>query len=313
MRSRAASFAALLFPSPHSVLFIYRYIDNRKRRVEHPALDSRPESTVSGKVQSAKSTGLRTEQAPICIVSDAFRFSYDVSKRFLELKLRFYQAEDDSGIPKGTAIVVKKGQPGLVVADRRFIVYGDAEECSTKAWLIHSGLVSWRLGTVIGVDPGERPGIAVYSGGERIAVTSATSPEDVSRYTRVLSSMVGASRVLVRIGNGDPTNRNRIIRSVWSTCSSVEVVDEKSTSRIAGSDGEAAAIIARTSGVTLTKLPELSPTDGEIRNIQRRSRLNSGGLTTISRSFAKSVATGEYTLDEAIRKQQSADKKRKSE
>ncbi len=176
-----------------------------------------------------------------------------------------------------------------------------------------SGLINWKITVIIGIDPGERPGIAIYSGEERIAVTGASSPEDVARFTRTISSMVGVSRVLVRIGNGDPTNRNRIIRSVWPTCSSVEVVDEKSTSRIARSDGEAAAIIARTSGVALTEPPELTPTDGEIRNIQRRSRLNSGGLTTISRTIAKAVATGEYTLDEAIRRQQSSDRKKKSE
>jgi hypothetical protein len=216
-------------------------------------------------------------------------------------------------VPKETHIVVKKGEPRVVTENNRFIVYGDAEGCSTRAWLIHNGLVDWKTGVIVGVDPGERPGIAIYSGDTRIAVVSVSSPEDVSRYTQVLSSMLGTSSVMVRIGNGDPTNRNRIVRSIWSSCSCVEVADEKSTSRIAGSDVEAAAIIARTRGIRLKELPELSPTDGEIRNIQRRSRQTSGGLTTISRSIAKCVATGEYTLDEAISKQQSADRKRKSE
>lgn len=229
------------------------------------------------------------------------------------LKLSFYQVASDLSVPEEARIIVKKGEHGVIVENNRFVVYGDAEGCSTKAWLIHNGLVDWKTGVIVGVDPGERPGIAIYSGEARVAVVSASSPEDVSRYTQVLSSMLGTSGVMVRIGNGDPTNRNRIVRSVWSSCSCVEVVDEKSTSRIAGSDVEAAAIIARTRGIRLKKLPEISPTDGEIRNIQRRSRLNSGGLTTISRSIAKCVATGECTLDEAIRKQQSADGKRKSE
>ncbi len=280
--------------------------------MEYPALARRPELAHADRAVQTHHHGLKAEYQPICIVSDDFRFSYDVSRRFFELRLHFYQAENDAGIPREAGIIVKKGLSGVSIQGRRFIIYGDAEECSAKAWLIQGGLVNWKIRAVVGIDPGERPGIAIYSAGKRIAVTSASSPEDVSRFTRVISSLVGVRRVLVRIGNGDPTNRNRIIRSVWSTCHSVEIVDEKSTSRIAGSDGEAAAIIAGTPGIRLSELPELSPTDGEIRNIQRRSRLSSGGLTTISRTMAKSVATGEYTLDEAIRKQKSVDRKRTS-
>ena len=296
-----------------TISFNYWFADYQKRRVEYPALVPRLDSTSSGARMHARGTFPAIGHKPICIVTDDFRFAYDISRRFHALKLHFYQVADDAAVPRGTGIVVKKGRTGVTVHGGRFIISGSAEECSAKAWLIHSGLINWKIRVIIGIDPGERPGIAIYSGEERIAVTGASSPEDVARFTRTISSMVGVSRVLVRIGNGDPTNRNRIIRSVWPTCSSVEVVDEKSTSRIARSDGEAAAIIARTSGVALTEPPELTPTDGEIRNIQRRSRLNSGGLTTISRTIAKAVATGEYTLDEAIRRQQSSDRKKKSE
>jgi hypothetical protein len=44
----------------------------------------------------------------------------------------------------------------------------------------------------------------------------------------------------------------------------------------------------------------MEPTDGELREIQRKSRIKSQGRITISSELAKKVALGELTLAEAI-------------
>src|SRR5881628_1240508 len=69
-----------------------------------------------------------------------------------------------------------------------------------------------------------------------------------------------------------------------------EVID----TRIAASD------IAKSSGRRVEPPVEIRPTPGEVREIQRRSRLDSGGVVTISSELAGAVARGDLTLEEAI-------------
>ena len=44
----------------------------------------------------------------------------------------------------------------------------------------------------------------------------------------------------------------------------------------------------------------MTPTDGELRDIQRKSRLASRGMFTIGRDLALGVALGEFTLEQAL-------------
>jgi len=81
----------------------------------------------------------------------------------------------------------------------------------------------------------------------------------------------------------------------------VEVVDEAGTThRTAQPDVDAAIDIAKSSGRRVEPPVEIRPTPGEVREIQRRSRLDSGGVVTISSELAGAVARGDLSLEEAI-------------
>ena len=56
------------------------------------------------------------------------------------------------------------------------------------------------------------------------------------------------------------------------------------------------------SGTRVYQTRELTPTDGDLREIQRQSRIHSSGYLTISTELAKLVACGEITMDEAIKR-----------
>jgi hypothetical protein len=238
----------------------------------------------------------------IGIVSEDFKFLYDVSVKLKRLGVQFRVISYGETIPRGTSVVIKKGMPKVIVDGLRIMIYGNAEEASAKAWLIANGLTHLDEDVYVGIDPGVRPGVAIFSSTKRIVTAIASSPEHVSYFTNVLSSLVGRERVRVRIGNGDPTNRDRIIRAIWKRCGTIELVDERRTSRLRSHE-EAATLIGMSSGVRVTSMPEVRPSEGEIREIQRRSRLRSGGLTTISRSRAVAVARGESSMEDAIRLQ----------
>jgi len=107
--------------------------------------------------------------------------------------------------------------------------------------------------------------------------------------------------IRVRIGHGDPTNRNRILNALARDRLRVEIVDEAGTThRTPQPDVDAAIDIARTPGRRVQPPFEIRPTPGEVREIQRRSRLESGGLVTISSELAGAVARGDFSLEEAI-------------
>src|SRR5438552_3205135 len=81
----------------------------------------------------------------------------------------------------------------------------------------------------------------------------------------------------------------------------VEGVDEAGrTHRTAQPDVDAAIDIAKSSGRRVEPPVEIRPTPGEVREIQRRSRLDSGGVVTISSELAGAVARGDLSLEEAI-------------
>jgi hypothetical protein len=108
----------------------------------------------------------------------------------------------------------------------------------------------------------------------------------------------------VRIGHGDPTNRNRVLNGLAREAVRVEIVDEAGTThRSAQPDVDAAIRIALTPGIRVTPPFDVTPTRGEVRDIQRRSRIDSDGQLTISADLADAVARGEVSLEDAIARQ----------
>ena len=157
---------------------------------------------------------------------------------------------------------------------------------------------------VIGIDPGEEPGIAVVSNGIVEAVYRVPLGQVVGVIERIKQTY---SDILVRIGHGARLASVRLANSIVAHGIPVELVDESGTSPYLGkgtggaaiSDIVAAINIAYTQGV-LVGHQKVLPSKGEIRWIQERSRELSGGRTTISRPLAKRVAIGEITINEAL-------------
>lgn len=162
---------------------------------------------------------------------------------------------------------------------------------------------------VIGIDPGSSPGIAVLADQLLIDSAAVESPEDVAMLVRDFMKVYPSDQVIIRIGNGDRTIRNRIFNSIWDTGVPIEIVDESNTSTTSGQkDIDAAIEIALTSGYRPVKKQPVDPSEGEIADIQRKSRIGSNGEITISRSLAASVGKGEMSMDQAIQKQKGSKK-----
>jgi hypothetical protein len=157
----------------------------------------------------------------------------------------------------------------------------------------------------IGIDPGERPGIAVVGDDVLLQKTSVSDPGRVVGEVRRIQRVYPAKEVGIRIGHGSVILRNRIINSLIPLEIPIEIVDESRTTMAATQrferDREAAAAIAMVhgGGRVEARLP-LEPTRGAIRNVQRHSRQLTEGRFTISEEVALRVLRGELSLSEAV-------------
>ena len=188
--------------------------------------------------------------------------------------------------------VITDVDPTVAVAKAKAILHGERD--LTKI--------------VVGVDPGDRPGVvAVAIDGSELQSMRVSSPEEVAEAVRSIAESYSLASVVIRIGHGDRTNRNRIFNVLWDRGYAVEIVDERNTTtRSKTPDEDAAYEIALTPGYSPRKKQEISPAPGEIRNIQRLSRLQSEGTLTVSRELAEKIASGKLSMEEAIEQQRRA-------
>ncbi|CAI48984.1 uncharacterized protein NP_1786A [Natronomonas pharaonis DSM 2160] len=156
--------------------------------------------------------------------------------------------------------------------------------------------------TVVGVDPGERPGIAVLVGGTVVAafqVPAADAPAVVARETE------DAADPLVRVGDGARIKGAKIIDELEDI--PVELVDETGTTPYLGTgargmgDVLAAVNIARIEGERVSSR-DIEPTAGELQRIKDRSRAESDDDRAITEALARRVANGDLTIAEALRR-----------
>jgi len=160
----------------------------------------------------------------------------------------------------------------------------------------------------IGIDPGEKPGIAIVGDDILILKTQVKTPENVVKNVNRFIKEYPAHEYFIRIGHGSLLIRNRIINSLIPLQIPIEIVDESKTTssqqtQRAHRDKEAAAAIAMISGGRVQRKLPLKPTRGSIRNIQEKSRQMTNGQFSITQKQAKNVLEGIISLNEAIKKE----------
>jgi hypothetical protein len=159
----------------------------------------------------------------------------------------------------------------------------------------------------IGIDPGEKPGIAIVGDSRLLNTKQVVSPDQVMKTIKRFVAEYPSHEYLIRIGHGSILIRNRIINSLIPLNIPIEIVNESKTSshktqRIARDMKAATTIAFLEGGKVIGKLP-LKPTRGELRRIQEESRKLTNGSYSVSLNTAKLVLKGEKKLSQVIKEE----------
>jgi hypothetical protein len=208
-------------------------------------------------------------------------------------------------IPGSVAVVLTSPEEADAIPFPRVLAVGPASE-RPVLWAAVEGALEGvpTRELVVGIDPGPRPGYAVLSGLATLAQGNLESPEAVAMFGRQLQRRFPEAEVVFRVGSGDRTARDRILQVLWALRRPVEIVDESGTTargRPRPRDAASAERIARSRGQRLHVRASVRVTPGEIANLQRVSREESGGHFTIPKALAVQVLEGRITFSDALR------------
>lgn len=239
-----------------------------------------------------------------------FAVYYDLVQALRGRGIPFLTIAAGAPVPQHVGALITSGAEAPLLDHPGVIAFTEPERTIDEALRVLDGSAGFRR-CVIGIDPGERPGVAVLADGRVRRLVHAASPEAVRKIVDAILASMPADAFILRVGNGAPTFRDRILHTLVGLDLPLEIVDESHSTPAARHgnmerDTQAATSIALTPGVPLlaSQVRPVVPTEGELRDIQRKSRLASEGMLTITRALARNVALGRLTLDEAIHRMQ---------
>lgn len=160
------------------------------------------------------------------------------------------------------------------------------------------------ISLVFGLDPGPRPGLAWLADGVIVGSAQLENIDSVADHILGLATAVDHENLIVKVGDGAPLIRDRIINQLILSGIQCILVNEKNTSRGSRTKAHihAATRIAIMGGEKIFQLRKLEPTNGDLKEIQRQSRILSLGELTISTELARMVACGDLSLEDAIKR-----------
>ncbi|MFC7139156.1 hypothetical protein ACFQMA_04800 [Halosimplex aquaticum] len=236
----------------------------------------------------------------IVVATADFEVYHGVVNELRDRGVTFTTIELDDDLPERTTVVVTAPDESPPVPDSVPLVRAEPDDPRRAVDEVVAILRGGSGRTIVGVDPGERPGIAVLSG-EMVVATFHVPLVDAAEVVR--EEVGDAVDPLVRIGDGARLQGAKIIDDLEDV--PVELVDETGTTPYLGTgargmgDVLAAVNIARLDGERVESRT-IEPTTGELQRIKDRSRERSDTNRAIDETLARRVALGELTIDEAL-------------
>ena len=233
-----------------------------------------------------------------------FRLAFRLMQALKRQNLKFDLLDHDAPLSHAETVWMASDVEIVGREDQGWPVAASLEdiEGAIQRALLHLRGVHQIHELTFGIDPGPRPGIAWMGDGIVLGMSQLESIDKVTAHIETIKSAVKHQQSRVRIGDGAPIIRDRIINDCLTHSIELEQVNESKTSRglLRHNHVVSAIRIALLSGQRVLEFRTVQPTEGELREIQRQSRKFSNGRKTISTEMAYDVATGKCSLEQAV-------------
>lgn len=242
-----------------------------------------------------------TALAHVAVVTEDFSLYHDLVVRLKRRSIPFASLSPRDPLPDDVGVVITSPAEADAIDFRPVVATrGDLEDAIDQALKALAGREPAQL-VAVGVDPGRSIGVAAVADGLVVSSARCGAVDEAVNRVRLLLQRHPAARQVIRVGNGAPTVRDVLIRRLLVYGVPVEVVDESRTTRpVEAPDVRAAMTIAATRGERVERPPDVHVARGEVKDIQRLSRIRSGGRFTIPRDLAEQVALGAISLEAAV-------------
>ncbi|MFC3958609.1 hypothetical protein [Halovivax cerinus] len=250
----------------------------------------------------------------IVVATEDFELYHGVVTDLRERDVTFTTVEPGDDLPDEATVVISDERSAPRGTEDLRVVTGDPTEprrVVDRALAIVRGSTGR---TIVGVDPGRKPGIVVLAGDAVVAAFQVPLADAVET---IDAELADATDPIVRIGDGARLQGSTLVNDL-SDDVRVELVDETGTTPYLGTgargmgDVIAAVNIARMAGEPVTER-EIEPTAGELQAIKDRSRESGETDRAIDDRFARKVAAGELTIEEALAAHRDASRDRDEE
>ena len=250
----------------------------------------------------------------IIVRTDDFRLAFRLIKELRKRNTSFSLLDPKEELPSGSLVWLATENEVV----KEFVNFGDARgiacsiddiEMAVESAIHRSRGIDIINELTFGIDPGPRPGIAWLADSRLVGMSQLEQPNQVFNHIMGIISRLPHKVMIIRIGNGSPAIRDRLLNDFLAQNFVCEEVNESKTSSgfSRHEHSRSAVKIAMNAGIRVYEFREIKISDGEIKYLKKQSRQYSQGRITISSDLAKSVAVGTITLEEAIEAQLSSE------
>lgn len=236
----------------------------------------------------------------IVVATEDFELYHDLVNGLRQRQLEFTTIQVGQSIPADARVLVTGEDDPRPEETEIPILRGSPDESRQLIDEAVTELRSHDGRTVIGVDPGKYPGIAVLRGNLVVSAFQVSIEEAIDRIEAEVGDDPDA---VVRIGDGARLKGAQLINELDE--GQIELVDETGTTPYIGTGARgtgdllAAVNIASRPGTPIDQR-DVEPTLGEISRIQDQSRQQSEQNRAINTGLAERVANGEITIEQAL-------------
>lgn len=170
----------------------------------------------------------------IAIITLNSKSYYKITKILRSQGFHFLSLTPDDKIPNSIKLVITTNSEKQLIPEINYLTVEELSNSKTHRYIIIGRLSSTGFNNItIGIDPGYRTGLSVYSENKQIYVSVCRSLNQIKKIVSEICSYFTNSNIVIKIGIGNKHNSYNIANTIKKSIGNqarIEIVNEFGTS-----------------------------------------------------------------------------------